>query len=126
MHGVALRAFVIVGAPFQPLDEAVEWACRSIDFAQECGATAVTLIPARSGNGVMEVLAAAGEWRPPSLAELEQAMEYGLRQGRGRVFADLWDLESASSCTASKAARMARLRAMNLEQTVLPAVECTA
>jgi len=125
-HEIALRAFVIVGLPFQPLNEAVDWACRSIDFAQQCGATAVTLIPARAGNGVMEALAAAGEWRPPLPAELEQALEYGLRQGRGRVFADLWDLESASSCTAAGAARMARLRTMNLEQIVQPPVECTA
>ncbi len=125
-HKIALRAFVIVGAPFQPEGQAVEWACRSIDFAQECGATAVTLIPARAGNGVMEALAAAGEWRPPSLAELECAMEYGLRQERGRVFADLWDLEGVQSCAACKGARVARLGAMNLEQTVLPFVECEA
>ncbi len=125
-HGIALRAFVIVGAPFQPPEEAIEWACRSVDFAQDCGATAVTLIPARAGNGAMEALAAAGEWRPPLLAELECAMEYGLRQGRGRIFADLWGLEGVQSCASCKGARVARLGSMNLEQTVLPAVECTA
>ncbi len=128
-QGIALRAFVIVGAPFQPPEEAIEWACRSLDFAQECGATAVTLIPSRAGNGAngsMEALAAAGEWRPPSVAELECAMEYGLRQGRGRIFADLWDLEGVQSCAACKEARVARLSAMNLGQTVLPAVECEA
>ena len=36
--------------------EAVEWACRSIDLAAECGATACSVIPTRGGNGAMEAL----------------------------------------------------------------------
>ena len=30
-HDIALRVFVLLNPPFMPADEAVEWACRSLD-----------------------------------------------------------------------------------------------
>lgn len=123
-EGISLRVFVLVRPPWLTEAEGVEWACQSVEFAVECGATACTLIPTRAGNGAMEALAAAGEFEPPSLASLEAALEYGLRLGRGRVFADLWDIERFASCPDCSAARIARLREMNVTQRVAGAVEC--
>jgi len=122
--GIALRAFVLVGLPFLEEEQALDWACRSIHFAFDCGATAVALIPTRAGNGALDALAQGGEFMQPRLASLESALDFGLALGRGRVFADLWDLERFSRCAACLPARSARLRDTNLRQTVRPRVAC--
>ena len=80
-HDIALRVFVLLSPPFMPAGEAVEWACRSIDLAAECGATACSVIPTRGGNGAMEAL--GGEFVPPRLTELESVIEYGLSRRAG-------------------------------------------
>jgi uncharacterized Fe-S cluster-containing MiaB family protein len=123
-NSIALRVFVLVKPPFQDEAEALHWAQRSIDFAFDCAATAVSLIPARPGNGALEVLAGQGEFSPPKLAMLEAALDYGVSLKRGRVFADLWDLEKFSECGECFEQRRARLQEMNLSQTVLPQVQC--
>jgi hypothetical protein len=116
-NNIDLRVFILVKPPFMQETEAVEWAARSIDFAFDCGATAVTLIPTRSGNGAMNDLADAGDFSPPRLSTLEEAFDYGLGLRRGRVFVDLW------GAPEGEASRMARLRAMNLSQAVRPRCE---
>jgi uncharacterized Fe-S cluster-containing MiaB family protein len=123
-HNVALRAFVLVKPPFLDEAEALEWANRSVDFAFDCGATAVSLIPTRPGNGALETLANRGEFSQPRLATLEAALEYGIGLKRGRVFADLWDLDKFSDCPACLEQRQTRLHEMNLGQVVLPQVVC--
>ena len=120
-HDIALRVFVLLGPPFLPAAEAVEWACRSLDFAARCGATACTVIPTRGGNGAMEAI--GGEFEPPRLPALELAVEYGLSIGGMRVFADLWDIERFFDCHCAEQ-RAARLRVMNREQRVPAAVAC--
>ncbi|MBU6399333.1 MAG: radical SAM protein [Verrucomicrobia bacterium] len=125
-HGIALRVFVLVQPPFLEPAEAGLWAKRSIDFAFACGATVLSLIPTRGGNGALETLAAHGNFVPPKLDALEAALEYGMALRRGRVFADLWDLEKFANCPVCAAPRAARLREMNLCQTVLPSVRCDA
>lgn len=121
---IDLRVFILVKPPFMSEDEALEWAERSIDFAFDCGATAATLIPTRAGNGTLEELAAAGEFSPPRLATLEAAIAYGLSLQRGRVFTDLWEVNTVGACSHCYDARILRLRTMNLQQTALPAVSC--
>src|SRR6185436_12388117 len=98
-HDIALRVFVLLSPPFMPAHEAVEWACRSIDLANECGATACTVIPTRGGNGAMEAI--GEEFVPPRLPALEAAVEYGLSHAGMRVFADLWDIERFFDCGCS-------------------------
>ena len=98
---------------------------RSVEFAFDQSATATSLIPVRGGNGALEVLAERGDFAPPRLATLEGAFEQGLRLGRGRVFADLWEVGRLSACADCFPARAARLREMNLTQAVLPPVSCT-
>jgi radical SAM enzyme (TIGR01210 family) len=119
-----LRVFVLVKPPFLAEEEATEWAARSIDFAFDYGATAVSLIPTRGNNGAMERLAANGEFSPPRLKTLESAFDYGLGSRRGRVFADLWNVSSKGACRECLTPRLDRLKAMNLSQKILPRVTC--
>lgn len=121
---VDLRVFILVQPPFMPAEESLHWAQRSLDFAFECGATAVTLIPTRGGNGSMETLASTGDFTPPRLKLVEDAMMYGLSLGRGRVFVDLWDLKQASGCPQCYSCRIARLQAANLLQSISSFVSC--
>jgi hypothetical protein len=123
-HNIDLRVFVLVQPPFMQFEEAVLWAQRSIDFAFDCGAAAVTVIPTRGGNGAMEALAANGQFSAPRLETLEDSFSYGLSLKRGRVFADLWDAGKIPSCLACRTPRIARLRRMNLSQTDLSPVRC--
>jgi len=123
-HEIDLRVFILVKPPFMKEEEALEWAKRSLDFAFDCGATAATLIPTRSGNGALEELALAGSFAPPQLATLEAAAEYGVTLGRGRVFADLWDTSCMKACPACYELRIVRLRWMNLHQAVPDVIHC--
>lgn len=125
-HDVALRVFVLVKPPFLEESAALEWARRSVDFAFDCGAGVVSLIPTRAGNGALDSLAASGDFAPPKLATFEAAFDHGVGLQRGRVFADLWDLEKFSSCPNCFSTRRERLQEMNARQVVLPRVNCTA
>ena len=122
--GVALRAFVLAGLPFLRDEEAQDWTARSIAFAFDCGAEVVAVIPTRPGNGALDALLKRGEFEPPLLAAIESAAAAGLESQRGRVLADLWDLERFSACEACFPVRRERLHAMNLAQRVLPKVSC--
>lgn len=122
--GIALRAFVLVNPPFHPVGTGVEWAVKSAAFAFDCGATAVTLIATRPGNGALDRLQAAGEFTPPTLAMLEAAQSGALALGRGRVFADTWALEPFASCPQCFAARRERLAEVNLTQQDSVAIRC--
>lgn len=121
---IALRAFVLVQPPFMPVDESFLWACRSIDFAFSCGASAITLIPTRGGNGATDEFALSGDFTPPPLSVMEDSLEYGIRLTSGRVFLDLWDLPGVACCLSCQHARIDRLRDINLSQAISPRVLC--
>ncbi len=125
-YGVESRAFVLIQPPFLRAELAVEWAVRSAEFAFDHGAGAVSLIPVRGGNGALEALAASGDFTPPTIETLETALDAALALGRGRVFADLWDLGQFSSCDQCLDRREGRLRVMNLTQALAPRVPCGA
>ena len=125
-RGVALRAFLLVSPPFVPVREQREWLDRSVDVAFDSGATAISLIPVRTGNGTIEALAAERSFVAPTLDDVEDAMDASLARARGRVFADLWDLERLGSCDVCFHARRARLASMNLTQRRVPRVQCPA
>lgn len=124
--GIALRAFVLLGLPFLSEQESLDWARRSVEFALARGATAVSIIPTRPGNGALEALQRRGEFHPPSIASLEAAVESSLRLRKGRVFADLWSLEEFRRCGFCFGQRRERLQAMNLRQSAPPPVVCSA
>ena len=121
---ISLRVFVLVGLPFLSEEESLRWACRSVEFAFDCGASVVSLIPTRAGNGALDALAQRGEFAPPDLASVEDALAFGLSLQRGRVLADLWDLERLRRCARCFEPRAARLRAMNLTQSAPPPARC--
>ena len=126
-NGISMRAFVLVKPPFLNEKEGWEWAVKSTVFALSCGATVVSLIPTRPGNGALERLMEAGEFSPPRLATLEKALELALEvRGDGRIFADTWDLEQFSNCPACFEKRRQRIHAMNLSQQIPPAIDCPA
>lgn len=134
-HHIALRAFVIIQPPFIAEHEAVSAAQRSAAFAFDCGATVVSLIPARFGAVALDELSARGDFAPPALATVESAFASCLALNRGRVFLDLWDLppphtpsqsmDSAKECAMCRPARLQRLAQANLCQHLSPPVTCT-
>jgi len=121
---IAVRAFVLVKPPFLDDSEGLAWAVKSAAYAFNCGANVVSLIPTRVGNGAMEQLQKAGDFAPPQLGTLEKAVEQALALRAGRVFADTWDLEKFSNCSACLDRRRQRLHAMNLSQQILSPVDC--
>lgn len=123
-EGITLRVFLLVQPPFMDKSDDWEWMKRSIEFAFDCGATVVSLIPTRPGNGAIEVLAQFGQFSLPSLNALEDALDFGINLKRGRVFADLWDLGMFSKCPDCLSARRDRLEQMNLRQRVLDKIAC--
>jgi uncharacterized Fe-S cluster-containing MiaB family protein len=125
-EGIGLRAFVLVKPPFLNEAQALEWAVKSAEFAFSCGATVVSLIPTRGGNGAMERLMEAGEFSPPRLATLEKALEACLELQGGRVFADNWNLEQFSNCPHCFEARRSRLEELSLTQEARPPIDCWA
>jgi hypothetical protein len=124
-HGVNVRAFILVRTPFQSETEGADWAMRSIDYAFSIGVECCVVIPTRVGNGIMEQLEQQGSFHPPSIRSVERVLEYGLRLGRGRVFADLWDIERFYDCPACGSSRAERLKQMNLTQTYFETVVCS-
>jgi radical SAM enzyme (TIGR01210 family) len=115
-NDIDLRVFILVKPPFMNEEEGLEWACRSIDFAFEVKAKVAIVIPTRGGNGAMELLQSEGLFSPPKLHLLEQALDYGLSLNKGRVFADLWDLEQFSECSSCFDSRKKRLEYLNQTQ----------
>ena len=124
-HGMAVRAFVLLKPPFLGEAAGVEWAVKSAAYAVSCGATVVSLIPTRPGNGALERLMETGEFSPPRLSSLETALQLALEVRAGaRIFADTWNLEPFSHCPACWEKRRRRLQAMNLAQQFRPAINC--
>lgn len=123
-HDIGLRAFILLGPPGHVGRQRIDWARRSIDHAFSSGVECCVVIPVRSGNGIVDALAARGLYARTNLAELQSAVAYGIRAGRGRVFSDLWDVERIAGCPRCSAARIAALEQMNLTQQVVAPIDC--
>ena len=123
--GIDVRAFILLRPPFQSEERGLEWAKRSIDYAFSIGVECCVVIPTRSGNGAMDWLEMEGHFGPPSLSSLEDALDYGVGLWRGRVFADLWDVESLLDCRECGPKRKERMRQVNLSQEILPRIGCS-
>ena len=122
-NDIDLRVFVLAQPPFMNPDEHLHWAKRSLDFAFDCGASVVTLMPTRARNGAMEALVGNGEVTT-RLSVLEDALSYGLSLKRGRVFTDLWEIRKDAECPSCFDKRVERLHALNLAQDWIAAVHC--
>jgi len=123
-HGLDLRVFVLLGAPYVRHDESVEWTVRTVEHAVECGAALVSIIPVRGGNGEMERLQALGHFTPPTLMQLEHAIDACSGRGATVVTADLWDVERLMACDACRTERTERLRRMNVSGSRESRVTC--
>ena len=124
-RGVALRVFLLIAPPFILSDEQDAWLLRSIDVAFSCGASVVSLVPTRQGNGAIDALAADGFFRLPELEDIERSVDCALaRVNEGRVFVDLWDLKHFARCPHCFDTRRARLHTINLNQSRLPRPSC--
>jgi archaeosine synthase beta-subunit len=127
-RGVSLRAFLLISPPFVPPAEQDDWLLRSIESAWSCGASVISLIPARSGNGALEAIALERSFAPPRLVDIERNIDSALAAfpGRGRIFVDLWDLQRVADCASCFEARRARLHTINLEQRLPARPPCPA
>jgi len=123
-NGIESRAFILHQLPFLSLEEGTEWTKRSIDFAFESGVECCILIPLRAGNGAMDKLIQQGEFELPTVASLESVLEYGIGLKKGRVFADLWDLEIFFDCDLCFEDRKKRLDDMNRTQEISSPISC--
>lgn len=125
-HGMDLRVFVLLGAPYIGPQETIEWTVRTVEYAAARGAARIAVIPVRGGNGEVERLQALGHFVPPTLRQLESALERCLALGEGSVVtADLWDIERLPACEACGADRVARLARLNLTGIPQPPVRCS-
>lgn len=125
-HDLDLRVFVLLGTPHIAAAASLEWTVRSVEYAAARGARCIAIIPVRGGNGEMERLEALGEFTPPTLAQLEQALEQCQSIRSTVVTADIWDLERLSGCPACRSERVARIRAMNISPSPQSRVLCPA
>ena len=123
-HDIDLRVFVLVGAPHVPPAESVAWTVRTVEYAVAQGASMVAIIPVRGGNGELERLQSLGAFVPPSLSQLEAALDSCLQFTQCVVTADTWDLETFAPCGACRTARADRLRRINLTGQPEARVDC--
>lgn len=123
---VDLRAFVLLGVPHVPEAASVEWTVRSAQYAANCGAAVVALIPVRGGNGEMDRLHALGQFSPPSLIQLEAALDLCVAGGPASTAytADLWDIDRLPACARCRHARVARLRRVSTTGRSEPPIDC--
>lgn len=123
-HQIDLRVFILIKPPFLNESEALHWAGASVRFAFDCGASVVSLIPTRVGNGAMEALMKEGLFSPPTLSLIEQATREALAMKRGRTLVDLWDLKQFAECQDCFEGRRAALERMNLTQAIERPIGC--
>jgi radical SAM enzyme (TIGR01210 family) len=94
--GVSLRAFVLVAPPFVPQEEQDHWLLATVAFAERCGASVISLIPTRGGNGTMEALAAQKLFVEPTRAVVERSYALVLNRAQSpelrapRILLDPW------------------------------------
>ncbi len=122
--GIDLRVFVLLGAPYVDRDESVAWTLRTVEYAVERGAAIVSIIPVRGGNGEIERLQALGHFTPPTLSQLEDALDATMHLRSTVVTADLWDAERLVVCKACGPTRIERMRRMNLTGRAEARVTC--
>jgi archaeosine synthase beta-subunit len=123
-NGIELRVFVLLGTPHVPESESVAWTVRAVEYAVERGASVVSIIPVRGGNGEMERLQALGHFTPPTLSQLDETLDQCLQFTGTVVTADLWDVDRLPACEHCRAGRVERLRRLNATARAEPRIAC--
>jgi len=124
-NNIDLRVFVLLGAPHIPVSESTEWTVRTVQYAIDRGATVISIIPVRGGNGELERLESLGEFVPPTLIQLEDALDRCSDFAGAVVTADLWDIERLALCDACREQRIARLELQNQSGVVEQRMSCS-
>ena len=73
----------------------------------------------------MERLESLGDFTPPTLSQLEAALDGCLQFTGTVVTADLWDVERLPACEHCRAGRIERLRRLNVTGRGERQIECT-
>ena len=120
-----LRVFVLLGAPHVPAEESVAWTVRTVEYAVERGASVVSIIPVRGGNGEVERLQGLGQFTPPTLSQLDESLDLSMQLTGTVVTADLWDVERLPACERCRSERIARMRRLNLTGRVEARLVCS-
>ena len=123
-NGIDLRVFVLLGAPYVPVEESVDWTVRTVAYAAERGASMVSIIPVRGGNGELERLQALGHFTPPSITDAERVLDECAQRTDAAVTVDLWDIDRVASCESCRQQRISRLKRMNLSGVLEPGINC--
>jgi radical SAM enzyme (TIGR01210 family) len=125
-NGIDLRVFVLLGAPYVAVDETVAWTVRTVEYAVERGASVVSIIPVRGGNGELERLQGLGHVTPPTLLQLEESLDLSLQFTSAVVTADLWDVDRLPACEYCRTERVERLRRVNVSGRAESRICCDA
>lgn len=123
-NGMELRVFVLLGTPYIPVGESVDWTVRTVEYAVSRGASVVSIIPVRGGNGEIERLQALGHYIPPVLRQLEDALDRCSQFTAAVVTADLWDVERLEACAHCASTRIERMRHFNVTGQLAPQTNC--
>jgi radical SAM enzyme (TIGR01210 family) len=123
-NSIDLRVFVLLGAPYVPVAESIEWTVRTVEYAVERGASIASIVPVRGGNGEIERLQRLGQFAPPTFAQLEECLDRCMEFDSAVVTADLWDVGRLSACDHCNEARIDRMRRMNLTGRATPRIAC--
>jgi radical SAM enzyme (TIGR01210 family) len=124
-NDIDLRVFVLLGAPYVPADESVEWTVRTAQYAAKSGASIISVIPVRAGNGEMERLAALGHFTAARLTQLEESLDRCIGSTPAVFTVDLWDVDRLSACPDCHAQRVDRLRRINVTGVAERPVSCS-
>ena len=124
---IGLRVFLLLGCPFIPKEDQLEWTFRSVEHAVRQGASVISIIPVRGGNGALEALVARNEWASPPIELIEAAAErvVKLKLDTAVVQIDAWDLKQHIGCHVCGQARVQRLQEMNRAGAWYPSIQCT-
>ncbi len=123
-NDIDLRVFVLLGAPYTPADQSLEWTVRTVEYAVARGASVVSVIPVREGNGEMERLKSLGYFVPPTLRQLETVLDRCMQFTSSVVTADLWDIERLPACGHCRDDRVARMQRLNITGRAERAIAC--
>jgi len=123
-NGIDVRVFVLLGVPYTSGRDSINWTLRTVTYAVERGASVVSIIPVRGGNGELERLQSLGRFIPPTLVQLEEALDACSSIDGAVVTADMWDVEKLPACEACRLERIARMKRINLTGRSEPRVDC--
>ena len=123
-NGIDVRVFVLLGVPYTSVRDSISWTVRTVAHAVERGASVVSVIPVRGGNGELERLQSLGHFIPPTLVQLEEALDACSDIDGAVVTADMWDVEQLPACEGCRSERIARMKRINLTGRSEPLIDC--